>query len=80
MSEYTSNREGYERAMIWSLTGPPEESSIYCAALFTPTFVNVNNGQRIEYAAHLKGIETWRAKISDYEAKVYVYTTVRVQS
>jgi hypothetical protein len=70
MSEYTSTREGFERAMKWALTGPPEDSKLYAEATTTPNFYQVMNGQHLAYDVYIKGIVEWRAKISDYEPKV----------
>lgn len=72
MSEYTSTIEGFQRAMKWSLTGPPQEAKAYVEALSTPTFYHIMNGQRLSYDVYLKGIEEWRGKISDYVPVVYV--------
>lgn len=72
MSEYTSTIEGFQRAMKWSLTGPPEEAKAYVEALSTPQFYHLMNGQRLSYDVYLKGIEEWRGKISHYEPIVYV--------
>ncbi|ROW14897.1 hypothetical protein VPNG_03430 [Cytospora leucostoma] len=73
MSEYTSTREGFQRAMKWSLTGPPEESILYAEATATPAFYQVFNGQRVAWDAYVKGIEEWRGKISDYEPVVHEF-------
>jgi hypothetical protein len=70
MSEYTSTLEGFQRAMKWSLTGPPEESKLYAEATTTPTFYHIMNGQRLSYDTFVKSIEEWRAKIGDYEPVV----------
>lgn len=70
MSEYTSTIEGFQRAMKWSLTGPPHEAKDYVECLSAPTFYQIMNGQRLEYDAHVNGIEEWRAKISHYEPVV----------
>lgn len=67
MSEYTSTKDGFQRAMKWSLTGPPEESKLYAEATATSTFYHVMNGQRLSYDVYVKGIEDWRVKISNYE-------------
>lgn len=72
MSEYTSTIEGFQRAMKWSLTGPPQEAKAYVEALSTPTFYQIMNGQCLSYDVYLKGIEEWRGKISDYHPVVYV--------
>jgi hypothetical protein len=70
MSEYTSNREGFQRAMQWSLTGPPEEAKVFAEATSTPTFYQIMNGQRISYDDYVKGIAEWRGKTSDYKPLV----------
>ncbi|KAJ0119997.1 hypothetical protein J7T55_000848 [Diaporthe amygdali] len=70
MSEYTSTRDGFQRAMEWSLTGPPNETKLYTEALSTPDFFQIMNGQRISYDAYVKGIEEWRAKVSAYKPEV----------
>lgn len=70
MSEYTSTLEGFQRAMKWSLTGPPEDSKLYAEATVTPTFYHVMNGQHLANDTYIKGIEEWRAKISDYKPVV----------
>ena len=71
MSEYTSTRHGFERAMEWSLTGPPKDAKLYAESTAVPTFYHVMNGQHIAYDAYVEGIATWRAKISDYKPSVY---------
>lgn len=38
MSEYTSTLEGFQRAMEWSLNGPPEDARSYAEAISTPDF------------------------------------------
>lgn len=70
MSEYTSTREGFQRAMEWSLTGPPEESNLYAEGTALPGFYHIMNGQRLSMGVFIKGIEEWRAKISDYKPHV----------
>jgi hypothetical protein len=72
MSEYTSTEQGFQKAMEWSLTGPPAETKVYAEATTLPTFYHIMNGHRLEYDAYIKGIEEWRGKISDYNPKVYV--------
>lgn len=67
MSEYTSTIEGFQRAMKWSLVGPPGDSKAYAEATATPTFYHIMNGQHLSYDAYTKGIEEWRGKISDYD-------------
>lgn len=70
MSEYTSTIEGFQRAMRWSLSGPPQEANAYVEALSTPGFYQIMNGQRLPYDVYLKGIVEWRGKISEYEPVV----------
>lgn len=66
MSEYTSTREGFQRAMEWSLTGPPDEAKLFVEALSTPGFYQILNGQLLSYDAYVKHIEETRAKVGDY--------------
>lgn len=73
MAEYTSTKSGFQKAMEWSLTGPPSDTKAYAEATVTPKFYHVMNGERLEYDAYVKGIEEWRGKISHYKPKVYAY-------
>ncbi|KAI1361329.1 hypothetical protein F5Y08DRAFT_348039 [Xylaria arbuscula] len=70
MSEYTSTLEGFQKAMEWSLTGPPNEATRYAEATSMPTFYHLMNGQRLPYGVYVKGIEEWRGKISEYKPVV----------
>ncbi|KAF5007865.1 hypothetical protein FDECE_5780 [Fusarium decemcellulare] len=70
MSEYTSTREGFQRAMKWSLTGTPEDAKLYAEATTAPGFYQIFNNKRLEYDEYVNNIAEWRAKISDYEPKV----------
>ncbi|KAF2116758.1 hypothetical protein BDV96DRAFT_598612 [Lophiotrema nucula] len=70
MSEYTSTKEGFQRAMEWALTGPPEEAKAYCEGTSTPDFYHLVNGQRTGMDAYIKGIAEWRGRVSDYKPKV----------
>lgn len=70
MSEYTSTREGFQRAMEWSLTGPPEDSHLYAESTGLPTFYQIMNGQHIAYDDFVKHIVEWRGKISEYKPVV----------
>jgi hypothetical protein len=72
MSEYSSTREGFQRAMQWSLTGPPEETKAYVEATVLPSFYQTMNGHKLEYEIYTKGIEEWRAKGTDYKPRVCV--------
>jgi hypothetical protein len=74
MSEYTSTRDGFQRAMQWSLTGPPEETKVYAEATTLPTFYHIMNGHKLDYDAYIAGIQEWRAKISEYKPDVSVKT------
>lgn len=70
MTEYTSTRAGFQRAMKWALSGPPEEATTYAEATALPTLYQIMNGKRIEYDDYVKGIAEWRGKISHYEPEV----------
>ena len=80
MSEYTSTREGFQKAMKLSLTGPPADSKSYVEATAAPTFYHLFNNQRLEGEAYVKSIEEWRGKISDYEPVVSVFDHVELLS
>ncbi|KAK7914224.1 hypothetical protein PG985_011927 [Apiospora marii] len=73
MSEYTSTREGFLRAMEWSLTGRPEDTAQYAEATSLPTFYQVMNGQRITYNNYVKNITEWRGKVSDYKPVMHEF-------
>ncbi|KAK7033209.1 hypothetical protein R3P38DRAFT_2921357, partial [Favolaschia claudopus] len=79
MSEYTSTREGFQRAMKWSLTGPPEETKKYAEAVSMPGFYQIMNNERFEYDTHVKTIEEWRGKVSDYEPIIHEFLRDRDQ-
>ena len=70
MSEYTSTREGFQRAMESSLIGPPEDSKQYAEATARPSFYHIFNNKRIEYDAYVDSLVEWRGKTSDYKPKV----------
>lgn len=70
MSEYTSTRDGFQRAMQWSLTGPANETNAYAEALSLPSFYQVMNGERLDYNKYVSGIEEWRGKVSEYKPVV----------
>jgi hypothetical protein len=70
MSEYTSTREGFQRAMEWSLTGPPEDAHVYAESTATPTFYQIVNGRRLDYDTYVKHVAEWRGKTSEYTAVV----------
>lgn len=53
MSEYTSNLAGFQRAMEWSLNGPPEEAKVYAEAIFTPDFCRYFCPRRILFVVSL---------------------------
>lgn len=72
MSEYTSTLPGFQRAMEWSLTGPPSEAAAYVQATTTPTFYHVMNDVRTDdLELYTKGIAEWRGKVGAYEPVVY---------
>ncbi|KAK8075427.1 hypothetical protein PG997_010090 [Apiospora hydei] len=73
MSEYTSTREGFQRAMEWSLTGRSEDTAQYVEDTTLPTFYQVMNGKRIAYDDYVKGIAEWRGKISEYKPVVHEF-------
>ncbi|KAF7527304.1 hypothetical protein G7054_g10533 [Neopestalotiopsis clavispora] len=73
MSEYTSTREGFQRAMEWSLTGPPKEANQYAEGTSLPTFYHVMNNQRLEYDVYLQGLVEWRGKVSEYKPVVHEF-------
>lgn len=70
MSEYTSTRDGFQRAMEWSLTGPPEEGRRYAESTSIPSFYQVINGKRVAYDDYVKHIIEWRGKVSEYKPVV----------
>jgi hypothetical protein len=72
MSEYTSTREGFQRAMEWSLSGDPNEAKAYAEALSTPNFYQVMNGKRLAFDTYVEEIAQWRAKVSEYKPVVCV--------
>lgn len=70
MSEYTSTREGFQRAIEWSLTGPPNETKHFVEALSAPGFYQILNGQKLPYDAYVKHIEEMRAKVGEWKPVV----------
>lgn len=73
MAEYTSTREGFQKAMKWSLcTASTEETKQYAEATVTHDFYHVFNGKRLEYDAWFQSLEDWRGKITEYDPKVQV--------
>ncbi|KAI0838798.1 hypothetical protein F5Y06DRAFT_267901 [Hypoxylon sp. FL0890] len=73
MSEFSSTREGFQRAMEWSLKGNPDEAQAYAESMMLPTFYHIMNGKRIDYDAYLKGIVEWRGKVSEYKPVVHEF-------
>lgn len=67
MSEYTSTRDGFQRAIEWSLTGPPDEAKAFAEAVSTPDFYQVLNGHRLPYDEYVKHIEEMRAKVVEWK-------------
>lgn len=70
MSEYTSTREGFQRAIEWSITGPSSEAKQFVEALSTPGFYQILNGQKFPYDAYVKHIEEMRAQVSEWKPVV----------
>jgi hypothetical protein len=70
MTEYTSTREGFQRLMKWSLTGPASETQKYVDATALPSFYQIMNGNRLDYDAWFKSLEEWRGKVSEYKPKM----------
>ncbi|KAF4460865.1 mitochondrial substrate carrier [Fusarium albosuccineum] len=73
MSEYTSTREGFQRAMKWSLTGTPEDAKLYAEATTAPGFYQIFNNKRLEYDEYVNNIAEWRAKISELTFSLYLW-------
>ncbi|KAI1331791.1 hypothetical protein F5Y16DRAFT_243785 [Xylariaceae sp. FL0255] len=67
MTEYTSSIEGFQRAMERSLTILGKE---HAESFETPSFYHILNGERINYDDHVKDIDAWREKISEYKPVV----------
>jgi hypothetical protein len=70
MTEYTSTREGFQRAMELTLTGRPEDSVQYAEKTAMPTFYHLFNGQKLYWDNYIKGVAEWRSKISEYKPVV----------
>ncbi|OTB05360.1 hypothetical protein M426DRAFT_72884 [Hypoxylon sp. CI-4A] len=70
MSEYTSTREGFQRAMEWSLTGSPDDSAAYAEAIQTPTYYHIMNGDHMEYDKTVDLLVEWRGKGAEYKPVV----------
>ncbi|KAK8122840.1 hypothetical protein PG984_011510 [Apiospora sp. TS-2023a] len=73
MAEYTSTREGFLRAMEWSLNGRPEDTAQYAEDTSLPTFYQVLNGQRIAYDDYVKNITEWRGKVDDFKPQIHEF-------
>ncbi|KAI1210334.1 uncharacterized protein F4807DRAFT_422929 [Annulohypoxylon truncatum] len=73
MAEFTSTREGFQRAMELSLKGSPDEAKSYAESTTLPTFYHVMNGHRLEFDVYVKGIVEWRGKVSDYKPVVHEF-------
>ncbi|KAI1781441.1 hypothetical protein F4818DRAFT_37935 [Hypoxylon cercidicola] len=73
MSEYSSSREGFQRAMEWSLIGSPDDAKSYATATSMPTFYHIMNGKRLDYDDYVKDIVEWRGKVSDYKPVVHEF-------
>ncbi|KAH9984588.1 hypothetical protein F4779DRAFT_632531 [Xylariaceae sp. FL0662B] len=73
MSEFTSTREGFQRAMEWSLTGSPEDAPAYAESVQTPTYYHIMNGTRLTYDDSVKEIAEWRGKGAEYKPVVHEF-------
>ena len=72
MAEHTSTREGLQKALEWSLTGPATDEDVrkFVEATVLPDFYQIKSGQRIEYEEYLKGIVELRGVATDYKPKM----------
>lgn len=70
MSEYSSTKEGFQRAMEWSLTGNAEDAKSYAASTTLPSFYHVMNGKRLEHDEYVSHIVEWRGKVTEYKPVV----------
>ncbi|KAI0169933.1 hypothetical protein GGR52DRAFT_573982 [Hypoxylon sp. FL1284] len=70
MSEFTSTREGFQRAMELSLTGSPQDSLAYAEMVQTPTYYHIMNGNRLDYDDSVKEVAEWRGKGAEYKPVV----------
>ncbi|KAJ4292333.1 hypothetical protein N0V90_008993 [Kalmusia sp. IMI 367209] len=70
MAEYTSTKEGFQRAMKGALTSDMGDSKAFAEATVVQSFYHVMNGQKLEYEAYVKSLDEWRGKISHYEPVV----------
>ena len=66
MSEFTSTREGFQRAMERSLKGSPEETKAYVESILLPNFHHIMNYNRLDYDAYVDNIIDWRRKVTEY--------------
>lgn len=66
MAEYTSTKEGFQRAMEESLGGTPENAHEYAEATSMPGFYHLFNGNKLEWDAFIGGLKMWRGKIAEY--------------
>ncbi|KAI5868247.1 hypothetical protein GGS23DRAFT_19481 [Durotheca rogersii] len=73
MSEYTSTREGFQRAMEESLSGRPEDSHQYAKKISTPGFYHLMNNQRISYDRYVEEIAEWRGKTTEYKPVIHEF-------
>ena len=78
MSEYTSTKEGFQKAMEISLNGKPEDAQKYTDATSTETFYHLFNGKREDREHFTRGVAEWRGKITDYVPVVSVLIKLRL--
>lgn len=67
MSEYTSTRSGFQRAMKESLVGKPSDSHLYLSRTGTDGFYHLFNGSKLARDEYLEGLAKWRGRITDYD-------------
>lgn len=67
MAEYTSTREGFQRAMKEALAGPPGEEQAFASRVGTPTFYQIFNRKKLQGEAYTSNLGMWRGKITEYD-------------
>ena len=73
MADYTSTKSGFQKAMEWSLTGPPDDAKNYAEATATPNFYHIMNSQRLDYGPYVDSLIEWRGKVSEYKPVVHEF-------
>jgi len=70
MSDYSSTREGFQRAMEWCLQGEPGQAKEFVQSTSTDSFYQILNGERRNYEEYIKGIHEVRAMANDFKPVV----------